>query len=78
MDEQKMKLKKMATWTIAVFATVFAVTFAVLWLPLYPTSTSALDTVGKVFAQAWKIVLADLVLCILAYMAYSVYLKNKK
>lgn len=78
MDEKKMKLKKMATWTIAVFATIFAVTFAVLWLPLYPASKSALDAVGKVFVEGWPILLADLVLCLLAYFGYSLYIKNKK
>ena len=78
MDEKKKKLKKVATWTIAVFGTIFAVTFAVLWLPIYPTSTGALDALGKVFAAGWMIMLIDLGLCVLAYFGYSLYLKNKK
>jgi cytochrome b subunit of formate dehydrogenase len=78
MEEKNKKLKKMATWTIAIFATVFAVTFAVLWLPIYPTSTSALDAIGKVFAASWLILVADLVLCVLVYVGYSAYIKNQK
>jgi hypothetical protein len=78
MDEQKIKMKKMANWTITVFATVFAITFAVLWLPIYPTSTGGLDTVWKIVAEGWKILLADLVLCILAYAVYSAYINHKK
>ena len=78
MDENKKKLKKVATWTIAVFGTIFAVTFAVLWLPIFPTSANAFDAIGKVFASGWSIMLIDLVLCVLAYFGYSLYLKNKK
>jgi hypothetical protein len=78
MDDKKKKLRKMATWTIAVFATIFAVTIAVLWLPIYPASSGAFDALGKVFSAGWLILLIDLVLCVLAYFGYSVYLKNKK
>jgi len=78
MDEQKKKLKKVATWTIAVFGTIFAVTFAVLWLPIYPMSTGALDTVGKVFAAGWPVMLIALVLCVAVYAGYSLLSKNKK
>lgn len=77
MDEKKKKLKKMATWTIAIFATVFAVTFAVLWLVNYPLSTGSLDAIGKVFATGWPILVADLVLCVLVYAGYS-FFTNKK
>ncbi len=78
MDEKKKKLRKMATWTIAVFATIFAVTSAVLWLVNYPTSSGTFDTIGKVFAAGWLIFLIDVVLCGLTYFGYSLYLKNKK
>jgi hypothetical protein len=78
MDEQKKKLKKVATWTIAVFGTIFAVTFAILWLPIYPMSTGALDAVGKVFAAGWPIMLIALVLCVAVYAGYSLFSKNKK
>ena len=77
MDEKKKILKKMATWTIAIFATVFAVTFAVLWLVNYPLSTSGMDAIGKVFATGWPILVADLVLCVLVYAGYS-FFTNKK
>jgi hypothetical protein len=78
MDEKKKKLKKIATWMIAVFATIFAVTVAVLWLPLYPQSTSAMNSLGMVFAAGWPVLLADLVLCLAAYFGYKLYLDKKK
>lgn len=77
MDEKKKKLRKVATWTIAVFGTIFAVTFAVLWLPIYPTSTGALDAIGKVFAAGWVVMLIDLALCLLVFVGYSLSLKKK-
>ena len=41
MNDNSKNLKKMATWTIAVFATVFALTTAVIWLVTYPTMTGS-------------------------------------
>ena len=78
MDEKQKKLRKMATWTVAVFATIFAVTFAVLWLPLYNTSSSAFAAIGNVFSKAWLIIVLDLVLCVGAYIGYRFYLNSKK
>ena len=78
MDDKKKKLKKMATWTIAVFATIFAVTFAVLWLPVYNLSSSALSAIGAIFSEAWVIILIDLVLCVGAFLGYKYYLDSKK
>jgi hypothetical protein len=78
MDEKQKKLKKMATWTVAVFATIFAVTFAVLWLPVYKTSNSALSAIGAIFSEAWLIIVIDLVLCVGAFFGYKFYLSSKK
>jgi cytochrome b subunit of formate dehydrogenase len=78
MDDKKKKLRKMATWTIAVFATIFAVTFAVLWLPVFKLSSSALSAIGTIFSEAWLIILVDLVLCVGAYVGYKLYLDSKK
>ena len=78
MDEKKKKLRKMATWTVAIFATIFAVTFAVLWLPLYGSSGNAISAVGSVFVVAWPILLIDLVLCAGLYFGYSAYLNRQK
>ncbi len=77
MDEKKTKLKKMATWTITVFAAVFAITFAVLWLLNYPISASGIETIGHIFAAGWPILLADLVLCLLVYGGYWLHLNKK-
>jgi hypothetical protein len=78
MDEKKLKLRKMATWTIAVFATIFAVTFAVLWLVSYQGSGSAIGTIGSIFKNAWLILTLDLVLCAGAFVGYRFYLDAKK
>jgi hypothetical protein len=78
MDEKSKKLRKMATWTIAVFATIFAVTFAVLWLPVYKTSSSAIAAIGSIFSSAWLIIVIDLVLCAGAFFGYKFYLQGKK
>jgi len=77
MDEKTKKLKRMATWTIAVFATIFAVTLAVLWMILYRGGGSAFETIGLVFRQAWLIIVIDLVLCVGAYLGYRYYLNAK-
>lgn len=76
MDEKKLKLRRMASWTIAIFATIFAITFAVLWLINF--QGSGLKTVGTIFGQAWLIILVDLVLCAGAFVGYKLYLDSKK
>jgi hypothetical protein len=78
MDDKTKKLKRMATWTIAVFATIFAVTFVVLWLPLYKMSGSALSAVGEAFAAGWLVLLVELVLCAGGYFGYKLYMDRKK
>ena len=78
MDDKKKKLKKMASWTVAVFATIFAVTFAVLWMPNYKLSSTGLSTIGAIFSEAWLLILLDLVLCVGAYLGYKLFLDNKK
>ena len=78
MDEKKKKLRRMAVWTIAVFATIFAITFAVLWLPVLPISKTGLSAIGSIFSEAWLIILLDLVLCGGAYLGYKFYLDKKK
>ena len=78
MDEKKVKLTKMAIWITAIFATIFAVTFAILWLPIYPQSGTAMSALGKVFAVGWPILALDLVLCTFIYFAYRFYLNRQK
>jgi hypothetical protein len=78
MDEKKKKLKRMATWTVAIFATIFAVTFAVLWMLNYKLSSTGLSTIGAIFSEAWLIILLDLVLCVGVYVGYKLYLDKKK
>ena len=44
MNDNSKKLKKMAIWTIAVFATVFAVFMALFWMLVYPVTGGSVWT----------------------------------
>lgn len=77
MDDKKAKLRKMESWTIAVFATIFAVTFAALWLPVYKLSHTALAAIGTIFSEAWLVILVDFILCVGVYIGYKLYLDKK-
>ncbi len=78
MTENSIKLKKMATWTVAIFATIFAVVMAVLWIPLYSSGIPAISAIGQAFAGGWVIILLALVLCGGTYLGYSFYIKRMK
>ncbi|MCX6034226.1 MAG: hypothetical protein NTV38_04515 [Chloroflexi bacterium] len=78
MIDKSKKLRSMATWTAAIFATIFAVVMTVLWIPLYNAGSSAFVAIGQAFAAGWVLILVALVLCVGAYVGYSLYLNNKK
>ncbi len=78
MNNNATKIKKMATWTVAIFATVFAVVMAVLWIQLYGAGTPALKALGQAFGEGWVIILVALVLCAGTYIAYYLYISRKK
>ena len=78
MNENSKKLKKMATWTVAVFATIFAVVMTVLWIPIYGAGASAFGAIGQAFGAGWMVILLDLVLCVGTYLGYSYYVNRKK
>jgi zinc transporter ZupT len=78
MNDNSKKLKRMATWTIAVFATIFAIVMAVLWIPLFNNGASAFAAIGQAFAAGWLIFVVVAVLCIAAYFGYKYYLDRKK
>jgi hypothetical protein len=77
MDNKK-KLARMAIWTIAVFATIFAVVMAVLWMPLFNSGVPAFAAIGQAFAAGWVIFLVVAVLCVAVYFGYKFYLNRKK
>ncbi len=78
MNDKKKKLSKMAAWTVAVFATVFAVATAVLWLVYFPTTGgSSWNVLGQVFKAGWLIYVIDVVLCAGVYIGYKLYLDRK-
>ena len=79
MNDTKKKLSKMATWTVAVFATIFAVAAAVMWLVYYPTTAgSSWNVLGAVMKAGWPIFVLDIVLCVGVYFGYKLYLGRKQ
>ena len=79
MDDKTKKLKRMATWTIAVFATIFAITTAVIWLVKFPTTSgSSWNVIGAVLSTGWLIYLVVAVLCLAFYFGYKIILDRKK
>jgi membrane protein YdbS with pleckstrin-like domain len=78
MDEKSNKLRKMAAWTIAIFATILAIAFALLWLPIYPQSNNAMAALGQVFASGWLVLVLDLVLCAGVYFGYRYFVNSKR
>jgi succinate dehydrogenase hydrophobic anchor subunit len=79
MDEKKKKMRRMATWTIIVFAAVFAIFMAVFWLAYFPlTPGSPLHVLRQALANGWPIFLATAVLCFVAYFGYRFYLNRQK
>jgi len=75
MDEKQKKLKRMAIWLIAVFATVFAVVMALFWLL---TGSAGFSSIGMAFRYGWSIFAIVGVLCILIYFIYKGFLGRKK
>ncbi len=71
MDEKKKKLKRMATWLIAVFSTAFAIVLTVLFLV-------SMNNLGMAFAAGWWLVLIIGLICIAAYYIYKFLLNRKK
>jgi hypothetical protein len=78
MNDNTKKLKRMAAWTITIFAAIFAIVLVVFWLINFQVSHSAFGALGQAFQASWVLLLIDLVLCAGTYIGYSSYIKNKK
>jgi hypothetical protein len=79
MDEKKSKLRRMAVWTIVIFAAIFASVMAALWIALYNTGGgSAFGALGQAFGAGWPILLIDLILCAGVYFGYRYWLGRQK
>ena len=50
----------MATWTVAIFATVFALVMAVLWIQLYGRGSPAMTALGLAFKEGWLMIVIAL------------------
>ena len=77
MNENSKKIKKFAVWTIAIFATIFAVVMTVLWLPLYNAGATAMSAIGQAFSAGWMIFLVVAILCLMAYFGYKLIISRK-
>ena len=79
MDEKKSKLRRMAVWTIGIFAAIFASVLAALWIALYNLgATSASGALGQALGSGWPILLIDLILCAGVYFGYRYFLVRQK
>lgn len=78
MNDNSLKIKKMASWTLAVFATIFAVVMTVLWTPLYTSGTPTLIAIGKAFAEGWLMILIAIAVSVGIYLGYSFYINRMK
>jgi hypothetical protein len=79
MDEKKSKVRKMAVWTIVIFAAMFASVLAALWIALYNMgAASASGALGQAFGSGWPILLIDLILCAGVYFGYRYTLNRQK
>ena len=76
MDENKKKLRKMAIWMIAVFATAFAIILTVLYL-LYLNSGMG-SPLLLALGSGWWLILLIGVICIAVYFVYKLLLTRKK
>jgi len=77
MDEKRLKLKRMAVYTIVIFAAIFASVLAALWIALYNLGGgSAVGALAEAFSTGWPILLIDLVLCGGVYFGYRYYLNR--
>jgi hypothetical protein len=78
MEEKKKKLRRMAVWTLVIFAAIFASVMAALWMTLFNGGASAIGAIGEAFGSAWPILLIDLVLCAGVYFGYRYFINRKK
>jgi hypothetical protein len=79
MNDNSKKLKRMAVWITAIFATIFAIFMAVFFLMNYPLSKGSVwNGLGAAFGSGWPIFLITAVLCLGTYFGYKMYLDRKK
>jgi len=78
MDDKEKKIKRMAVWTIAIFATIFASVMAALWIVIFTGGKSAGAALRQAFGAGWPILLVDLVLCAGVYFGYTYFINRKK
>lgn len=77
MDDPKRQIRRMAVWTVTVFATVFSVTMTVFWLLAWPLARTPLQGVWLALSFGWPIFLVVAGLCTGFYLFYRFLVKRK-
>jgi Na+-driven multidrug efflux pump len=78
MDNKDKRVRRMAIWTITVFATVFSVIMAALWLFFWPSTGDRLQAVSLSLNSGAPIYLVVGFLCIATYFGYQFFANRKK
>ena len=78
MDSRDKRTRRMAIWTITVFATVFSVIMAVFWLFFWPTTGDRLEAISLSLGSGAPIFLVVGFLCLATYFGYHMFISRKK
>ena len=78
MDNKDKGIRRMAIWTITVFATVFSIVMAVLWLFFWPYTGDRLQAISLSLSSGAPIYLVVGFLCIATFFGYHFFTNRKK
>ncbi len=78
MDNKDKRIRRMALWTITVFATVFSLIMAVLWLFFWPYTGDRLEAIILSLRSGAPIYLVVGFLCIATFVGYQYFANRKK
>lgn len=78
MDEKLKKVRKFGLWLVVIFAVVFAVVTAIMYMMVQPLAGGAgIAAVGQAIAQSWLIYLITAVILLAAYFIYRAIVLKK-
>ncbi len=71
MDEKLKKARRFGLWLVVLFAVVFAVVTAIMYMMVQPlTGGAGIAAIGQALAQSWFIYLITAVILLAAYFIY--------
>lgn len=78
MDEKLKKVRKFALWLVVLFAVVFAVVTAIMYMMVQPLAGGAgIAAVGQAIAQSWQIYLITAAILLVAFFVYRAIVLKK-